>query len=56
MLHEIMNAAAEVIAAHHEHNAMMLVGGHEPKRLNEAIAALEAAIVKDRSAQTETEN
>lgn len=41
-------AAAEVLAAYREHTAMLLVGGHEPKRLDAAIDALETELIKVR--------
>jgi hypothetical protein len=44
-------AAAEVIAAYREHVAMLLVGGHEPKRITVAVDALEVALKERRCPQ-----
>lgn len=44
-------AAAEVLAAYREHQAMLLVAGHEPKQLNAAVDALEHELKAHRNAQ-----
>ena len=48
---EIEYAAAEVIAAYREHQAMLIVCGHEPKRVDAAINLLEAALKQARTPQ-----
>jgi len=45
----LKQAAAEVIAAYREHQAMLLVGGHEPKRVDAAITALESSLKRART-------
>jgi hypothetical protein len=48
MSEQLRLAAAEVIAAHREHEAMLLVGGHEPKRVDDAVRGLDSALRADR--------
>ena len=46
---EVEQAAAEVIAAYREHQAFLLVGGHQPKRVDEAVSKLEVALIEART-------
>ena len=48
---EIEYAAAEVLAAFWEHQAYLMVGGHEPTRVKEATDALANALQRARQPQ-----
>jgi len=48
---DIEKEAVEVIAAYKEHQAMLLIGGHSPKRVDAAIADLQESLVNARRAQ-----
>ena len=48
---KVRHAAAEVIAAYREHQAMLLVGGHKPKRVDSAVDALATSLDNSRRPQ-----
>lgn len=45
---KLLPYVAEVIAAYKEHKVFLLIGGHEPKRVDAAVEQLEAALIAAR--------
>ena len=50
---ELEHAAAEVIAAFREHEAMLLVGGHTSDRVKSTVDTLEITLRKNRMASND---